>query len=342
MGHVEFSCAAATLIFHRIGLVRRKPFSTMLMHYTALLIVAALVGPILVRNSDIKFVVCGDCDNTRHLVADVLDGAGYIKASFAQDGLDLLRLTEQHKPRVVITASRIPQVSGLDFTRKIRAGHEDVNRATSIIVMTDTPTHAFLAAARAAGVDEMMVMPFNRPGLLARIEAVLLRPRRFIESGNYTGPCRRRRMLEDYGGPMRRSDEQLLIVDCPAWEAEANRALMRDCVEKVATTAAAIASAEVVQVDKLGAAVRDAKMLADELDDKDTIKSIGALGRYLRAAGTAGVFDPTVLNVFLHALRQLCNLGSGQSEMRAEIARGLSLLVDKRLAASEKAGTHAA
>ena len=136
----------------------------------------------MTKSSRIPFLVCDDNLHTRRLVADVLAGAGFERVYYANDGEELLKVCTELHPRIVITSSRIPGISGLDFTRTIRNGHGGVPRSLSIIIMTDTPTQKFLDAARAAGVDEMLVRPFNGAALLARVEAVLLRPRRFVES----------------------------------------------------------------------------------------------------------------------------------------------------------------
>jgi DNA-binding response OmpR family regulator len=137
-------------------------------------------------------------------VADVLRSLGYYSIIHANDGKELLELTVEYEPRIVITTSRLPELSGLEYTRLIRSGYKNVSRLLSIIVMTDTPTRTFLDAAQASGVDEMLVRPFTAQAMQVRIKAVMERPRPFIDSAVYLGPCRRRRMIEDYVGPLRR------------------------------------------------------------------------------------------------------------------------------------------
>ena len=109
------------------------------------------------KGKQIQFLICDDNMHTRRMVADVLAGAGFEKVQFATGGAELLKLTIEFLPRIVITSSRVPELSGLEYTRLIRGGYGTVNRALSVIVMTDTPTQKFLDASRAAGVDEMLV-----------------------------------------------------------------------------------------------------------------------------------------------------------------------------------------
>ncbi|MBL8537250.1 MAG: response regulator transcription factor [Hyphomonadaceae bacterium] len=279
----------------------------------------------------IQFLVCDENAYTRKLVADVLAGAGFEKVQIANDGVELLTLTAEFQPRIVITSSRIPAISGLDFTRMIRAGYGVVNRATSIIVMTDTPTQKFLDASREAGVDEMLVRPFNGAALLSRVEACLLRPRRFVESVAYVGPCRRRRMLEDYGGPMRRFTDPLEEHDKPLWEAESNRALVRRCLTRISELAADLTPNDRRKLREVYAAVKDTEQLADDVRDQFMGDAARSLSRYISAIGGSGAVDQEVLTTHIDAMQKLCVLGAEHQDAREELVRGLVKVVDKRL-----------
>lgn len=284
-----------------------------------------------------QFLICDDNAHTRRMVADVLIGAGYEKVDFAADGRALLRLSEDLNPRVVLTSSRIPGISGLDYTRRIRAGYRDVSRVTSIIVMTDTPTQSFLTAARDAGVDEMLVRPFTGQAVLARVEAVLLRPRRFVESVSYVGPCRRRRMLDEYGGPQRRmSDKPANDADAAdfagaPWAAEANRAVMRGCVDRIAKAAHNFDPLDRAKLREVDAAVREAEQLAGDIGDNAMIDAARSLLRYLSAMGATGKLDPEVVRTHLSAMYRLGDMGAAKQAERAELSAGLIAVVDKRL-----------
>jgi hypothetical protein len=48
--------------------------------------------------------------------------------------------------------------------------------------------------------------------MLARLTAVIEYPRPFVRTSLYFGPCRRRRHSEDYGGPERRTESNVVIV----------------------------------------------------------------------------------------------------------------------------------
>ncbi|HWA00326.1 MAG TPA: response regulator [Caulobacterales bacterium] len=277
------------------------------------------------------FLICDENQHARRLIVDVLASANFDRVQQARTGSELLKKTVEYQPRVVITSSRIPDLSGLEYTRKIRAGYESVSRSQSIIVMTNTPTEAFLFAARESGVDEMLVRPFTGAALLARVEAVLLRPRRLIESLNYVGPCRRRRMLDDYAGVMRRFTDPLECMDKAPWEAEANRELVRCCVTKISDLAAGLSPSDRRRLREIFAAVQDTEQLADDVRDQALGDASRSLGRYIGAMGATGLLDLEVVTTHIEAMQKLAYLGSEHGAERARLVEGLVAVVDKRL-----------
>ncbi|HVY85988.1 MAG TPA: response regulator [Caulobacterales bacterium] len=277
------------------------------------------------------FLICDENQHARRLIIDVLASANFDRVQQARTGSDLLKKTIEHQPRVVITSSRIPDLSGLEYTRKIRAGYETAPRSLSIIVMTNTPTEAFLYAARESGVDEMLVRPFTGAALLARVEAVLLRPRRLIESLNYVGPCRRRRMLEDYNGALRRFTDPMECMDKPLWEAEANRDLVRSCVSKISDLSVGLTAGDRRKLRDVYVATQDTEQLADEVRDQALGDSARSLSRYIGAMGATGLLDLEVVTTHIEAMQKLAYLGCEQAPERAELVEGLVAVVDKRL-----------
>ncbi|MEQ1617551.1 MAG: response regulator [Terricaulis sp.] len=283
------------------------------------------------KTKSVQFLVCDENPHTRRLVADVLAGVGFEKVQFATDGVDLLKLAVEFQPRIVITSSRVPGVSGLDFTRMIRGGYQDLNRALSIIVMTDTPTQKFIDAARKSGADELLVRPFNGQALLSRVEAVLLRPRRFVESVNYVGPCRRRRMIDEYDGPMRRFTDPLEENERPLWEAETNRELVKKCITRISELANALTPGDRRKLREVYAAVQDTEQLADDVRDQFMGDAARSLGRYITAIGGSGAVDQDVLSTHVDAMQKLSVMGSQHQAEREELVQGLVKVVDKRL-----------
>lgn len=276
-------------------------------------------------------VVCDPNPLARRLVADVLRGAGYEQIRHARDGSELMNATVECAPQIAITASRIPGVSGLEYVRAVRAGVEQVNRAMPVIIMTTTPTQSFIEAARASGVDEMLVAPFNAQALLARIDAVVRRPRQFVDSVRYIGPCRRRRMMEDFVGPHRRLSDPLDNDGLSSWESEESREAVRGCVRKLSELTFAVAPGDRRKLREIYEVVQDTRDVAEDVRDLAMAESARSLARYIAALGAARGLEADVLCTHVDAMQKLSFLGAYQLDERLKLVDGLVAVVDKRL-----------
>jgi len=198
--------------------------------------------------------------------------------------------------------------------------------------MTDTPTKAFLDAAQASGVDEMLVRPFTAQAMHVRIKAVMERPRPFIDSSVYVGPCRRRRMVEDYAGPLRRfvdpTDE---MPNASPWELEPNRVAVRKCVARISELSVGLTAGDRRKLREIYAATKDTEALADETKDSMMGAAARSLGRYIMAIGATGTPEPDVLTTHIDAMHTLGLLNGTQHRERELLVEGLVRVVDKRL-----------
>jgi two-component system, chemotaxis family, chemotaxis protein CheY len=279
----------------------------------------------------LPIVVADEHGHVRRLVVEILRTEGFNNVHLARDGEDLLTKVVEFAPRVVFTTSALPKMSGLEFTRTVRAGYRGVNRALSIIVMTNAATPSFLNDMRKAGADEVVLTPFSATALMARLESVLLRPRRFIESANYKGPCRRRKMIDEYGGPLRRFVDPVNEAKSEPWEAESNRALARLCVQKISEMSIDLKPGDRQKLRQVYAAAQDTEQLADDIQDQQLGDSARSLSRYIVAIGANGVVDPDVVSTHIDAMQKLGAMGSAHSAERQKLVEGLGAVVDKRL-----------
>lgn len=277
-------------------------------------------------------IVADPVNYTRNLVANVLRSLGFYSIIHARSGKEMLEHTVDYEPRIVITTSRLPELSGLEFTRLIRGGYKNVSRLLAIIVMTDTPTKAFLDAAQASGVDEMLVRPFTAQAMHLRIKAVMERPRPFIDSAVYVGPCRRRRMVEDYAGPLRRfvdpTDE---MPDASPWELEPNRMAVRKCVARISELSVYLTAGDRRKLREVYAATKETEAFADETKDMMMGDAARSLGRYIMAIGATGSPEADVLTTHIDAMHSLGLLTGTQHRERELLVEGLVRVVDKRL-----------
>ena len=78
-----------------------------------------------------------------------------------------------------------------------------------VVLVTGYSALQRVAEARDAGVTEFLVKPFSANDLAKRIAYVINKPRDYIDSDDYFGPDRRRRMAPDFKGPFRRADDEV-------------------------------------------------------------------------------------------------------------------------------------
>jgi DNA-binding response OmpR family regulator len=89
-----------------------------------------------------------------------------------------------------------------------------------IILLSHRSDLTFVYEAREAGVTEIIAKPFSSAALMARISNALEKPRPFISSEGYSGPCRRTGEVESFIEPPKerigdhlaaRSDDLLIL-----------------------------------------------------------------------------------------------------------------------------------
>jgi DNA-binding response OmpR family regulator len=285
----------------------------------------------LLRFKKNRLLIADGNQYSRRLAGEVLRGAGFEHVEFAADGDDLLDMAHMATPDLVITASRIAKLSGLEFARLVRSGQTQMPRTMPIIVMTDTPTRVFVSAALASGVDEMMALPFAPRALLDRVEAVFVRPRRFIESRVYVGPCRRRRKVDLYAGPRRRLTDPIEAAPQLPWEQSSNRAIIRGQLDQLSRQASTMDPNDRRDIQLLNAKVLDFSALADSLRD-ETLSAAGiSMRRYIEGIGASEDFDMEVVRMHIDAMLQIYALPSNKGRERDMLQKGLVAVVDKRL-----------
>ena len=111
---------------------------------------------------------------------------------------------------VILLDSSIPNLDAIAVTRFIRSGKLGVNPEVVIILLSHRSDMTFIYEAREAGVTEIVAKPFSSAALMARLTNALEKPRPFIISDGYTGPCRRTGEVESFvESPKERIDDHL-------------------------------------------------------------------------------------------------------------------------------------
>jgi len=93
----------------------------------------------------------------------------------------------------------------LECVRRIRTDEDSPNRYLPIIMVTGYTEDSLAMAARDVGVNDFLGKPISAKSLMSRIISVFEDNRDFIESADYFGPDRRRRVQEFKGAERRKA-----------------------------------------------------------------------------------------------------------------------------------------
>lgn len=143
--------------------------------------------------SNVRFLIVDDSAAMRKIVRSILTSFGAKSMSEASGGRDALAKVQSEQPDIVITDYSMPDVSGVEFVRQLRA-MEDSRSMTPVIMLTAHAHRSYVVAAREAGVTEFCAKPVAPSDLWRKIAATVDKPRPFVRIGGYFGPCRRRRI----------------------------------------------------------------------------------------------------------------------------------------------------
>jgi two-component system, chemotaxis family, chemotaxis protein CheY len=158
--------------------------------------------------SSLHILVVDDNPHMRGIVVAILRGAGFARVKEASDGAQALEEMKSGIPDIIVCDLNMDPIDGLEFTKMLRTAADSPGAYIPVIMMTGHTERSKVTAARDAGVNELVAKPISAKTLLERIVAVIDRPRPFVRSPFYTGPCRRRQTTRDYTGPMRRHGDK--------------------------------------------------------------------------------------------------------------------------------------
>jgi CheY-like chemotaxis protein len=148
-----------------------------------------------------------DNQHMRSIVAAILKGAGVGEIHEVSDGAEALRTMRERAIDLAIVDFNMFPLDGVEFTRLVRNASDSNNPFLPIIMMTGHAEKARVCEARDAGVNEFIVKPVTANSVLSRIQAVIFKPRPFVKTDAYNGPCRRRVNDPVFEGPWRRAGD---------------------------------------------------------------------------------------------------------------------------------------
>jgi two-component system, chemotaxis family, chemotaxis protein CheY len=159
---------------------------------------------------DVSLLIVDDSIVIRNLIKWALKSSDAGAIREAADGARALRVLEGFSPDIILVNCRTLPVDGLEFVRQVRDPGTPAHAFARIVMMSRCRRYRQFLAARDAGVDEFLVKPLSRTGLLAGIRAVIDHPRPFNRTDGYFGPDRRRKLIT-HDGPERRKDDEAVV-----------------------------------------------------------------------------------------------------------------------------------
>ncbi len=119
-----------------------------------------------------QILVVDDDQAVRDSLARSLHYSGY-EVTTASDGLEALAKLSASRPDAVVMDVMMPRLDGLETTRMLRSGGNDV----PILILTARDAIGDRVDGLDAGADDYMVKPFALDELLARLRALTRRSR---------------------------------------------------------------------------------------------------------------------------------------------------------------------
>jgi two-component system chemotaxis response regulator CheY len=118
-----------------------------------------------------KVLVVDDYSTMRRIIRNLLTQIGYTEIDEAADGNEALQKLRAVHYGLVISDWNMEPMTGYDLLKQVRA--DDKLKSTPFIMVTAESKTDNVVAAKAAGVDNYIVKPFNAATLQTKINAVI-------------------------------------------------------------------------------------------------------------------------------------------------------------------------
>lgn len=118
-----------------------------------------------------KFLVVDDSPTMRRIVINALGSFGHKDILEAADGVEAFEKLQQEDVDVLITDWNMPNMTGLELTKKVRAMEKYAN--LPILMVTTRGLKEDIIDALKAKVNNYVVKPFTPPVLKEKLDSIL-------------------------------------------------------------------------------------------------------------------------------------------------------------------------
>lgn len=140
-------------------------------------------GQIQKQFDALKVLIVDDERTMRRVTRSLLQAIGVKHIRDACDGRAGLEAVCSWGPDVVVLDWKMPNLSGLDFVRRVRAPQEFPYPDVPIIMLTAFGERSRVMEAVELGVNEFLLKPVSSKALHARLISILTKPRRMMKKG---------------------------------------------------------------------------------------------------------------------------------------------------------------
>jgi len=115
----------------------------------------------------VRVLLADDHGIVRRGLRSLLEEAGYSVVAEAADGLEAVRLTEQHRPDLLIVDIGMPKLSGIE----VAARAQKLDRAPGVIILSMHADESYIIRALAAGARAYLLKDATDEDLLPAVRA---------------------------------------------------------------------------------------------------------------------------------------------------------------------------
>ena len=121
-------------------------------------------------DQNMKILIVDDFSTMRRIIRNMLRQLGYTNIVEAEDGAEALSLLQREKVDFVISDWNMPNMSGLDLLKAIRA--DEHLKPLPVLLVTAEALKENVVEALKAGVNNYVVKPFTAETLKGKIDAI--------------------------------------------------------------------------------------------------------------------------------------------------------------------------
>jgi two-component system cell cycle response regulator DivK len=117
-----------------------------------------------------KVLIVEDNDLNMKLFRDLLEAHGYVTLQ-TKDGVEALRMARQHRPDLILMDIQLPEVSGLEVTKWLKA--DDGLRSIPVVAVTAFAMKGDKEKIREGGCEAYIAKPISVASFMRTIERFL-------------------------------------------------------------------------------------------------------------------------------------------------------------------------